>query len=311
MKKPGLRPRVFIGSSSEALYVARAVKRGLNSTCHCTIWDQAPGVLGLGILENLVTHLEHFDYAIFVYAPDDLALIRDEVRLIARDNVILEQGMFLAKLGRERVYFLVPTSKDPIKIPSDLAGVLYKHYIPANGRRKTSVNVSGFCREVANTITKQERDWVTYAGDCEVWEESSIKHVLPKEGKPRILYTSVDRFGYGPAPTQVRVHSRTNEVRIRFDLRSRVQVLKTGRTTYATFGGPATGFGRQHKSWVYAIYNWVDSTRNETIMGVCVIHVSPRGFIAYWLSEDFLSEHQTAMILGGAVAPLRRSTGMQ
>ena len=65
-------------------------------------------------------------YAIILYSPDD-EMKSGKKR--ARQNVVLEHGFFISRLGRERVVGLV---KDPdeIEIPSDLNGVLYK---PFNG----------------------------------------------------------------------------------------------------------------------------------------------------------------------------------
>lgn len=63
-------------------------------------------------------------YAIILYSPDD-EMKSGKKR--ARQNVVLEHGFFISKLGRERVVGLVKEAEN-IEIPSDLNGVLYKPF---------------------------------------------------------------------------------------------------------------------------------------------------------------------------------------
>ena len=63
-------------------------------------------------------------YAIILYSPDD-EMKSGKKR--ARQNVVLEHGFFISKLGRDRVVGLVK-SPDEVEIPSDLSGVLYKPF---------------------------------------------------------------------------------------------------------------------------------------------------------------------------------------
>ena len=120
MAKP--RPSMFIGSSVEGLAVAEAIQVNLDYDCETTIWSQ--GVFGLskGTLESLVERLSDFDFAALVLTPDDLTLSRDLVEPSARDNVLLELGMFIGAIGRERT-FAVYDRGAGLKLPSDLAGV--------------------------------------------------------------------------------------------------------------------------------------------------------------------------------------------
>jgi hypothetical protein len=62
----GKRPRVFIGSSSEGLAVARALQPGLYYEAEPVKWSR--GVFGLsgGTLESLVAECDNFDFAVFV-----------------------------------------------------------------------------------------------------------------------------------------------------------------------------------------------------------------------------------------------------
>ena len=64
-------------------------------------------------------------FAIVLLTPDDIGAARDkatEGKPRARQNVILELGYFIAKLGRERVCALY---KEEVELPSDIYGLLY------------------------------------------------------------------------------------------------------------------------------------------------------------------------------------------
>ena len=64
-------------------------------------------------------------FAVIICTPDDvgaLAIDRDNLRFRPRQNVVLELGFFLAKLGRQRV---CPLVRGNLEMPSDYDGVLY------------------------------------------------------------------------------------------------------------------------------------------------------------------------------------------
>ena len=77
------------------------------------------------IIEKL-DRLTQTDYACVLLTPDDEGHIRTsgaELRPRARQNVILELGMVLARLGRRRVAILVKGGE--IERPSDIDGLIY------------------------------------------------------------------------------------------------------------------------------------------------------------------------------------------
>lgn len=117
-----MRPKIFIGSSSEGIRIAQAVQVLLDKSCEVTVWSQ--GVFGLnqGTLESLVLALEKFDFAVLVLTPDDMITSRENTSQSPRDNVLFELGLFVGGLGRDRTFITYDRSKQ-IKIPSDLAGI--------------------------------------------------------------------------------------------------------------------------------------------------------------------------------------------
>src|SRR6185436_17366033 len=123
------RPTVFVGSSSEGLHIAKGIQVLLDHVCAVKIWSQGVFGLGEGSLESLVKHLDKFDFAILVMTPDDMTESRGETKQSPRDNVLLELGIFIGGLGRERTFAIYDRSTE-LKIPSDLAGVTIATYHP-------------------------------------------------------------------------------------------------------------------------------------------------------------------------------------
>ena len=77
---------------------------------------------GLTVIEKLETYSD-VGFAVVIMTGDDIGgPVSSAPRRRARQNVILELGYFLAKLGRTRVCVLY---EDEVEIPSDYAGVLY------------------------------------------------------------------------------------------------------------------------------------------------------------------------------------------
>jgi predicted nucleotide-binding protein len=116
-------PIMFVGCSVEGLAVAKEIDARLkHSNVIVKLWTN--GVFGpSGIpIEDLMKQVDVADFALFVFGPDDQIRSRDEEHAAPRDNVIFEMGLFLGRLGRERV-FMVKDADVDLKIPSDLSGV--------------------------------------------------------------------------------------------------------------------------------------------------------------------------------------------
>ncbi len=100
---------------------------------------------------TIIGQLEHYtslsQYAIVLATPDDeghRAGQPDKKAFRARQNVVLELGMVLAKLGRDRVVILLKDS-DEMERPSDIDGLIY---IPFTG------NVENVKTELAKALDK-------------------------------------------------------------------------------------------------------------------------------------------------------------
>lgn len=86
---------------------------------------QAAGDTIIEKLERYVGEHGNAGFACILLTPDDeghKAGKPEEKKYRARQNVVLEMGMVLARLGRQRVAIL---HKQSVELPSDIAGLLY------------------------------------------------------------------------------------------------------------------------------------------------------------------------------------------
>jgi hypothetical protein len=119
-------PRTFIGSSSEGKVVAEAIATHLQSETTCKVWTEGVFLPGRTFIETLEKLLTEMDYAILVATPDDVLTKRDVQSFSMRDNVLLELGLFMARLGRRHTYLVTPVGH--MHIPSDLWGMTTASY---------------------------------------------------------------------------------------------------------------------------------------------------------------------------------------
>jgi hypothetical protein len=116
------KPALFIGSSTEGLEFARAVRSSLVQDAEVTVWNEGFFSVGGTFIDSLVNALPRFDFAAIVLTPDDLVTSRDVTVFGPRDNAVFELGLFMGRLGRSRTFVIRPAGAD-LKLPSDLAGL--------------------------------------------------------------------------------------------------------------------------------------------------------------------------------------------
>jgi 8-oxo-dGTP pyrophosphatase MutT (NUDIX family) len=123
-----LKPTVFIGCSRESIQVATALQEALAPDAEATLWTQGVFESGRFFLEGIEEAVVKSDFAVFLWTPDDQVSSRGFHQTSARDNVVLETGLFLGTLGRRRVFILIPEKSD-VKVPSDLYGLTHLTYL--------------------------------------------------------------------------------------------------------------------------------------------------------------------------------------
>ena len=146
------RPTAFIGSSTEGLPIANKLQAQLEYDLEAVVWNQGT-VFGLGdaTLEALENAVLQYDFAIFVFTPDDELLTRGQTKPVARDNVLFELGLFTGKLTRRRAFVVHPRN-NAIALPSDLSGITTANYDP--DQKNLAVALGPVCERIREAIMR-------------------------------------------------------------------------------------------------------------------------------------------------------------
>ena len=126
-------------------------------------WELEPLILdqltssGNTIIEKLEETINQVSFGIVLATPDDIGYAKDkedEKKFRVRQNVVLELGMLLSKLGREKVAILLSQKEKDLEKPSDIDGLIYIPF--TNNIEETKVNLSkemkrnGYSIEIEN-----------------------------------------------------------------------------------------------------------------------------------------------------------------
>jgi hypothetical protein len=91
-------------------------------------------------LDVLSEKATDFDFGAVVFSADDLVRLREQEFTAVRDNVLVEFGLFISRLGRKRVFMLLPDkSPSPLHLPTDLAGLAGATYDAVRLEREPNV----------------------------------------------------------------------------------------------------------------------------------------------------------------------------
>ncbi len=115
-----MKPRVFIGSSSEDLLVVSALADHLANDAEVMVWTEDVFTLSESAFRSVQRVFESADFAIFVVGARR-----------PNTNLILELGMALARLGIDRINFL-SDSQGRFELPTDLSGFSSYQYSGAD-----------------------------------------------------------------------------------------------------------------------------------------------------------------------------------
>ncbi|MGF7181616.1 nucleotide-binding protein [Tunturiibacter psychrotolerans] len=166
-----MKLHAFIGSSSENLNVANALRHNLKDVLDCQVWTDDFFKLSHTTIETLTTGIDKFDLGIFVFGKDDAVISRGVDSFGPRDNVIFEHGLFCGRLGSHRA--LVIRAKDrSLKWLSDLSG-----FTPAEFDENLALTNADKAIEDACTQIR-----------------SAISQIVPRPG----LYRENERVAIGP-----------------------------------------------------------------------------------------------------------------
>lgn len=143
------RATLFIGSSSEGLDIARNLQAELEGLAICAVtrWDQSVFEPSGYTLESLTRVARDMDFAVLIASPDDVTMSRGNGSPSVRDNVILEFGLFVGAIGRERTYLLASAAGE-LKLPSDILGLTRLPFQPRpDGNLRAAVNAAALAVE--------------------------------------------------------------------------------------------------------------------------------------------------------------------
>jgi hypothetical protein len=152
-----VKPRVFIGSSSEGLAIAEAVFSGISRETEPTLWTNQIFTPGAYPLEALERAVRGHAFAVLVASPDDEVVKRGVSAPAMRDNLLVEFGLFAGALGRRRVFFVCP-DEPRLNLPSDLLGILTTTYQAERSRTSASdraAAVQTACHQIRNAISEE------------------------------------------------------------------------------------------------------------------------------------------------------------
>lgn len=185
-----MKPKLFIGSSVEGLTVAENIKVKLDYNFDIDLWNE--GVFGIGntTLDDLLRKLEESDFGIFVFTPDDKAVIRKENLDVVRDNVLYELGLYTGKLGRKSTFIIAPDNlTKEFHLPSDLIGINYGTYGVSKINSNPESAVSTFCTKLKSQIFNKSKYALNGKWKFTWHPENSVNYTQP-------IIDEVDVFHY-------------------------------------------------------------------------------------------------------------------
>lgn len=147
-------------------------------------WENGVIPYGANILDKLLELTDICNGGIFIFGKDDPLLgVQNEgkPRVIARDNVILECGMFLSKNGKDNTFVLIEDWKDEkgqyhkVDPPSDFSGIKNIYF------RKN--NIDNAIDQLNNLITESSNKNVKSSLDKTVFyfSKNSKNRIINKE----------------------------------------------------------------------------------------------------------------------------------
>ena len=93
----------------------------------------------LFVLPPTLRMAPEFDAAVIILTPDDYVGSRIGSQSL-RDNILLELGLFIGAIGRDRVYVLTCGTDQRFTLPTDLAGINYSSIaLPPRGKLTAAV----------------------------------------------------------------------------------------------------------------------------------------------------------------------------
>lgn len=180
------KPRIFVASAVESLDVANAVNLNLDHDAEVTVWKDGFKI-STDNIGSLLDRARASDFAVFIFTPDDVTTIRRQEKLVVRDNVLFELGLFVGSLGKERCFIVKPRGVD-LHIPTDLLGLTPADYEAARSDRNLAAAVNALCTLIRERVAE--------------------KGLLPQDIEPATPQRRVARYDYTVGQTEMLILAR-------------------------------------------------------------------------------------------------------
>jgi len=227
------RPRIFIGSSTEGLDVANAIHQNLEHYAEVTIWTHGVFQLSTPAIISLTNSISIYNYAIFVFTPDDITSLRDNSVLTVRDNVIFETGLFIGKLGIDKVFFIKPRNNSNLHLPTDLLGMIAGEYDNNRSDNNLIAATGPFCNQVKQKINSLGLI------ETKAINSEATNSVSDLENYMQILFTYMNEKGWTSmsfAKITENVHPKLSEEFLMYLVETYPKVIRRCRIKNGVFG---------------------------------------------------------------------------
>ena len=205
-----MKPRLFVASSKESLNFAYAIQEELEYDAEVTLWSQDIFTASQNNLKSIISSAYEFDFGIFIFSPDDITIINGNNMKSARDNIIFEIGVYMAMLGPERCFFIIPRERSDFRIPTDLLGIEPLTFDTSRSDNNYRASFGPSCNRIRKVILKlgfikdykKSNEILTYPPKMTIKDKNEIVNGLQliistlgnKDLSASIVFADLDNF---------------------------------------------------------------------------------------------------------------------
>lgn len=119
------------------------------------VWDERLFKQNESTFDGLLRISTEVDFAVFVWGASDVTITSGQSIPSLRDNVVLETGLFLGALGKDRVFVVVDKTVS-VKIPTDYSGITRTQYDGSSIGAYDLSAVSSACNVIDSSILQRQ-----------------------------------------------------------------------------------------------------------------------------------------------------------